>query len=58
LSLHCREASKIVEKFSGEWYSKVKWEQGVVTKWEAADFARGAMRKLAEELQAGARPRG
>jgi len=58
LQLHCKEASKIVEKFSGEWYSKVNWEKGVVSKWDAAGFAHVAMRKLSDELKAGVRPHG
>jgi hypothetical protein len=56
LHLHCREASKIVERFSGEWLSKTNWERGGVSREHARGFAHVAMQKLVAELKAGARP--
>lgn len=53
LRLHCKEASKIVEDFSGGWFSKTNWEQGGITKQAATGFTHIAMRKLASELKAG-----
>jgi hypothetical protein len=56
LGLHCREASRIVETFSGEWLSKTNWERGEISRRHAAGFTHIAMRKLVCELKAGARP--
>ncbi|MFO0839074.1 MAG: hypothetical protein U1D55_11190 [Phycisphaerae bacterium] len=56
LDLHCREAAKIVEDFSGGWFSKTNWEKGGISRDDARGFAHVAMRKLVDELQAGARP--
>lgn len=55
LALHCQEASKIVEEFSGEWFSKTNWEKKGIGRQEAAGFAHVAMGKLVAELKAGAR---
>ena len=55
LELHCYEASKIVERFSGEWFSKTNWEKQGIGRQEAAGFAHVAMGKLADELKAGAK---
>jgi len=55
LQTHCREASKIVEEFSGGWFSKEKWEQGGIDRDRAAAFTAVAMKKLVSELQEGAR---
>lgn len=57
LDLHCREAAKIVEDFSGGWFSKTNWLKGGISRDDARGFAHVAMRKLADELQAGARER-
>jgi len=56
LEVHCREASKIVETFSGGWFSKTNWKKGGISRDDARGFAHVAMRKLADELKAGARP--
>jgi hypothetical protein len=54
LALHCREASKIVERFAGEWLSKTRWEGGgAVSREDARGFAHVAMGKLVAELKAG-----
>lgn len=58
LGLHCEEACKIVEEFSGGWFSKTNWEKGGISRKEAAGFAHVAMRKIADELKEGARPDG
>lgn len=55
LEIHCRQASKIVEDFSGGWFSKTNWEQGGISREDARGFAHVAMRKLVDELKAGAR---
>jgi hypothetical protein len=55
LTLHCREASKIVEQFSGEWLSKAAWLKGGVSREDATAFAHVAITKLVAELKAGAR---
>jgi hypothetical protein len=55
LALHCREASKIVETFAGEWFSKTKWVNEGMSRDDAARFAHVAMRKMVDELKAGAR---
>jgi hypothetical protein len=50
LEQHCREASRIVEKFSGGWYSKSRFE-GNLTPQGARDFAWVAFRKIQAELR-------
>lgn len=56
LTLHCHEASRIVEDFAGKWFSKTKWEeQGIISRDDAAGFAHVAMRKMVDELKAGAK---
>ena len=55
LETHCREASKIVEEFSGGWFSKTNWEQKGITREKAEGFAHIAMKKLVAELKEGAR---
>lgn len=56
LEVHCREASKIVEDFSGGWFSKTDWSKGGISRDDARGFAHIAMGKLVAELKAGARP--
>lgn len=53
LSLHCRQASKIVEEFAGSWYSKANYEGGITPR-KAANFANVALTKLRKELEKGA----
>lgn len=53
LSLHCRQASKIVEEFAGGWYSKANY-RGAITSRKAANFANVALTKLRKELEKGA----
>lgn len=54
LETHCREASKIVEDFSGGWFSKTNWEQKGIPRDNAAGFAHVAMKKIVAELKEGA----
>jgi hypothetical protein len=55
LRTHCREASKIVEEFSGGWFSKTNWEtRGEISRKDIAAFTSYAMTKLTAELKRGA----
>jgi len=56
LNVHCREASRIVEEFSGGWFSKTNWEKDGISREDAARFAPVAMKKICAELKEGARP--
>jgi hypothetical protein len=53
LSLHCKQASKIVEQFAGGWYSKANYEGGITPR-KAANFVHVALKKLRAELDKGA----
>jgi hypothetical protein len=53
LSLHCQQASKIVEKFAGGWYSKTNYEGGITPR-KAANFIQVALKKVRAELDKGA----
>jgi hypothetical protein len=50
LDLHCREASRIIKEFSGEWFSKHTYEGGI-NEAKAGRFAHVAFKKLREELR-------
>jgi hypothetical protein len=55
LETHCREASRILERFSGDWFSKTNWETGGnIPPEKVRDFTGGAMVKLISELKQGA----
>lgn len=54
LTLHCHEASVITERYSGEWFSNARYERGTIHREAAAAFAYTALRKLTDELVAGA----
>jgi len=56
LEVHCHQASVIVERFSGEWFSKTNWEKQGISRDDASGFSHVAMDKLVAELKAGARP--
>jgi len=58
LQTHCREAAKIVEVFSGGWFSKTNWENTGIPRDKAAGFAHAAMGKIISELREGARSDG
>ncbi|MEX0953638.1 MAG: hypothetical protein WDZ83_00320 [Rhizobiaceae bacterium] len=51
LELHCREASRIVEEFSGTWFSKTQYETGITPE-KARGFVFVALRKIGAELKA------
>ena len=53
LTLHCAQASKIVEQFAEEWFSKANY-QGGITPRKAAGFVAHAVSKLGVELKKGA----
>ncbi|MCB9838231.1 MAG: hypothetical protein H6813_02735 [Phycisphaeraceae bacterium] len=57
LRTHAREASVIVERFSGEWLSKRSWERGPdgITRKDAGGFAHVAIQKMIDELKEGAK---
>jgi len=54
LGVHSYEASKIVEDFSGGWFSKTNWENKGISRQNAAGFAHIAMKKIVAELKEGA----
>ena len=55
LSTHCREASAIVEPFSGDWFSKHRYEEnGDISRDSVRGFASWALKKMKDELKAGA----
>lgn len=50
VDLHCRETSRIIKEFSGEWFSKSNYEGGI-TETKAGHFAHVAFKKMREELR-------
>jgi hypothetical protein len=59
LETHCWEASEIVEKFSGQWLSKNRFEGGGTIDRETAEkFGWYSLRKMQLELEARARKHG
>jgi hypothetical protein len=59
LETHCREAARIVEEFSGAWFSSKNWEtKGGISREDIAAFTGYAMKKLVDELKQGARSDG
>jgi hypothetical protein len=56
LATHCREASKIVEEYSGGWFSKRMYEEnGNISRKSVKGFAAYGMKKMTDELKAGAK---
>jgi len=49
LDLHCREASRIIKEFSGEWFSKHLFEGGIDRE-KAGRFVHVASKKIRDEL--------
>jgi len=47
---HCREASRIVEDFSGGWFSKTHFEGGITPE-KTGNFAHVAFKKIGAELR-------
>lgn len=54
LALHCEQAAKIVEEFASGWFSKTVWEKKGIDHEAAKNFASYAMKKMTDELRAGA----
>lgn len=55
LAVHCREASRIVEQYSADWFSKHRYEEnGDISRESVQGFASWAMKKMTAELKAGA----
>ena len=52
LDLYCRQASRIIEEFSGVWFSKCNFEGGI-TQAKAARFVHVSLKKLRAELAKG-----
>jgi len=50
LRLHCFQSAKIVHDFSGEWYSKTEWEQGIDRE-NTGGFVAVALEKMRQELK-------
>jgi len=53
LDLHCRQATRIIEEFSGGWFSKTNFLEGDISPDKAAGFVHVAMKKLREEFAKG-----
>ena len=53
LERYCRQATRIVEEFSGGWFSKTHYEGGITPE-KAAGFVHVALKKLRKELSRGA----
>jgi len=59
LATHCREASAIVEQFAGDWFSKHRYEErGQIGRESVQGFAGWALKKMKDELKAGAKADG
>ncbi len=52
LDLHCRQASRIIEEFSGGWFSKTNFEGGITPE-KASGFVSIALKKIRAELLKG-----
>ncbi|MGH7962864.1 MAG: hypothetical protein ACRERD_13715 [Candidatus Binatia bacterium] len=52
LDLYCRQASRVIEEFSGGWFSKTNFEGGITPE-KAAGFVHVALKKLRAELAKG-----
>ncbi len=52
LDLHCKQAARIVEEFSGSWFSKTDFEGGITPE-KARRFGHVAFKKLRAELLRG-----
>jgi hypothetical protein len=51
IETHCREASAIVERFAGEWFSKTNYEQNGIPRELVARFVPFALKKLRKEFE-------
>lgn len=55
LEAHCYEATRIIEEFSGGWFSKTRFELGDITPEKAAGYLSYSLKKLGDELAKGAK---
>lgn len=53
IKIHTYEAAKIVERFSGEWYSQVNQPSKGLNRDQVGKYAYGAFQKINKELKAG-----
>lgn len=56
MNTHCRQASVIVQRFTGDWQSKQNWKNkdtGGITRKHVEGFAHQAMKKMVAELKEG-----
>ncbi|MEO1276227.1 MAG: hypothetical protein AAFV96_12845 [Pseudomonadota bacterium] len=51
LSLHCAEASRIVEAYAGGWFGKTIWQRGGLTRADTQKLGAYGLRKIRSELQ-------
>lgn len=51
LDLHCRESSRILKEYSGEWFSKTNYYEGGINAKKAGSFAYVAFKKMRGELR-------
>lgn len=56
LASYCEESAVMVQKFSGDWLSKTRWEHGGISRGLAVKFTSVAMRKLLDGIKEGTRP--
>ena len=47
IDTHCRETTRIVKEFSGEWFSKTRYEEGDIDEKKAGGFATSPSRRSA-----------
>jgi hypothetical protein len=50
LDQHCREATRIIREFAGEWYSKTNYEGGITSE-KVVAFVSVALKKIGGELR-------
>jgi hypothetical protein len=51
IDLDCRETALIIKEFSGEWFSKARYEEGDIDEKKAGGFVHVAFQKIREELR-------
>ncbi len=57
IETHCREAARIVQEYSGGWFSLHRWDTGGnISREDIVRFTGYAMTKLTSELRQGAQP--
>jgi hypothetical protein len=51
LEVFASQTSRIVDEFSGGWYSKTKWQEGAISEADARRFVHVALKKLRDDLE-------